>query len=223
MPLPSVDVDFDIGHIPVSPRWHGAVDVVLDRWWFETFGNARIISLNTGFWYKVNFWLYGSTESQPDPNGLLSFMVPQLQEAEDAGERVWIMGHIPMGGRDVFHDQSNYYDQVIQRYRRTIVGQFFGHTHADKFQLAYSNYSYQTKDTATSMSWIAPVLTPRSGNPAFKVYDVDPDTYEVMDMKVYSSDLRSPDIRKILHGLTCTALKISTALSSQAGLTLPQR
>ncbi|THU83429.1 sphingomyelin phosphodiesterase [Dendrothele bispora CBS 962.96] len=149
----------------------------------------RIISLNTGFWYKVNFWLYDSTESQPDPNGLLSFMVSQLQEAEDAGERVWIMGHMPMGGGDVFHDQSNYYDQVIQRYRRTIVGQFFGHTHADEFQLAYSNYSYQTKDTATSMSWIAPALTPRSGNPAFKVYDVDPDTYEVMDMKVYSSDL----------------------------------
>lgn len=25
------------------------------------------------------------------------------------------------------------------------------------------------------------------GNPAFKIYDVDPDTFEVMDMKVYYS------------------------------------
>lgn len=26
------------------------------------------------------------------------------------------------------------------------------------------------------------------GNPAFKVYDVDPDTYEIMDARVYISE-----------------------------------
>jgi hypothetical protein len=29
----------------------------------------------------------------------------------------------------------------------------------------------------------------KGGNPAFKVYDIDPDTFEVMDVKVYSSKL----------------------------------
>jgi sphingomyelin phosphodiesterase len=26
------------------------------------------------------------------------------------------------------------------------------------------------------------------GNPAFKMYDVDPDTFEIMDIKVYTSE-----------------------------------
>jgi sphingomyelin phosphodiesterase len=155
--------------------------------------NLRIISLNSGFWYKMNLWLYDSDNQQPDPNSLLAYLVSQLQVAEDLGQRVWITAHMSPGGGDTFHDQSNYYDQVIQRYKHTIANQFFGHTHSDEFQLAYSNYSDRTKDTVTSMAWIAPSLTPRSGNPAFKVYDVDPDTYEIMDAKVYSANLSHPE------------------------------
>ncbi len=59
--------------------------------------------------------------------------------------------------------------------------------------------------TADSILFIGPALTPTSmssltllsyvvftigstgGNPAFKLYDVDPDTYEVMDVKVFMS------------------------------------
>ncbi|KAJ4490194.1 Metallo-dependent phosphatase-like protein, partial [Lentinula aciculospora] len=155
--------------------------------------SLRIISINSGFWYKMNLWLYDSDDQQPDPNGILSFLVSQLQLAEDLGQRCWIIAHMPPGGGDVLLDQSNYYDQVVQRYRNTIAGQFYGHTHADEFQLAYSNYSNQRKDMATSMAWIAPALTPRSGNPAFKIYDVDPDTYEIMDSKTYSTDLSHPE------------------------------
>jgi hypothetical protein len=45
------------------------------------------------------------TALSPDPNGLLSFMVAQLQAAEDAKQRVWIIGHIPSGKADFSHDQ----------------------------------------------------------------------------------------------------------------------
>ncbi|KAF8195992.1 Metallo-dependent phosphatase-like protein [Pholiota molesta] len=41
--------------------------------------NLRIISLNTIYWYKDNFWLYDSDKQQPDPNGILAFAVQQLQ------------------------------------------------------------------------------------------------------------------------------------------------
>lgn len=83
-----------------------------------------------------------------DPNGIFAFMVSQLQAAEDAGQRAWIIGHIPAGKADIFHDQvrlvqtitvpfnscvsmkqSNYYDQIVQRYVNTIAAQFFGHSH----------------------------------------------------------------------------------------------
>ncbi|KAJ7472599.1 sphingomyelin phosphodiesterase [Mycena latifolia] len=146
--------------------------------------NLRIMAVNTQYWYKQNFWLYDSEVVQPDPNGIIAFMVDQLQAAEDAGERVWIIGHIPIGGGDITVDQSNYYDQVLQRYKNTIAGQFFGHTHRDNFQIAYSNYSDQTAQTAVSAALIGPALTPNSGNPAFKVYEIDPDTFEVLDASV---------------------------------------
>ncbi|KAJ7913871.1 sphingomyelin phosphodiesterase [Mycena leptocephala] len=154
--------------------------------------NLRIISINTVYWYKQNFWLYDSDTPKPDPRGILEFTANELQAAEDAGQRAWIIGHMPPGSQDAFSDQSNYYDQIVQRYRHTIAGQFFGHTHVDEFQIAYSDYEHRGADTAVGVSWIAPALTPRSGNPAFRVYDVDPDTYEIMDSKVYMSDLKNP-------------------------------
>ncbi|KAI0061961.1 acid sphingomyelinase [Artomyces pyxidatus] len=121
--------------------------------------NLRIISINTQYWYKQNYWLYDTNTSFPDPNGVLAFMVQQLQAAEDRGQRAWLIGHIPPGKADTMHDQSNYYDQIVQ--------------------------SDQTASTADSIVFIGPALTPTSGNPAFKIYDVDPDTFEVMDAKVF--------------------------------------
>ena len=32
-------------------------------------------------------------------------MVQQLQEAEEAGDRVWVIGHIPVGKEDTAVDQ----------------------------------------------------------------------------------------------------------------------
>ncbi|KII87716.1 hypothetical protein PLICRDRAFT_176496 [Plicaturopsis crispa FD-325 SS-3] len=154
--------------------------------------NLRILSVNTQYWYKQNFWLYDSDDFQPDPNGILAFMVQELQAAEDAGQRAWIIGHMPLGKNDALHDQSNYYNQVIQRYNATIAGQFFGHSHKDQFEIAYSDYGDQSAETADGMAWIAPALTPTSGNPAFKIYDVDPDTYEIMDARVYMTNVSSP-------------------------------
>ncbi|KAF8888535.1 Metallo-dependent phosphatase-like protein [Infundibulicybe gibba] len=155
----------------------------------------RIISINTQYWYKQNLWLFDTDEQQPDPNGLLAFIVQELQIAEDAGERAWIIGHIPLGKEDTFDDQSNYFDQIVQRYKLTIAGHFFGHSHKDQFEIAYSDYSNQIAANAVSIALIAPALTPTSGNPAFKLYDVDPDTFEVMDAKVFFTNVTEPSFQ----------------------------
>lgn len=49
------------------------------------------------------FWI-SPTSYSPDANGLFAFMVEQLQQAEDAGQRAWIIGHIPSGKADLQHD-----------------------------------------------------------------------------------------------------------------------
>ncbi len=44
-----------------------------------------------------------------DPSGQLAWLVEELEAAETAGERVWLMGHMPLGSSDAFHDQSEYF------------------------------------------------------------------------------------------------------------------
>ncbi|KAF9469608.1 sphingomyelin phosphodiesterase [Collybia nuda] len=157
--------------------------------------NLRILSLNTQFWYKQNFWLYDSDTFQPDPNGVLEFMAQQLDQAERAKQKVWVIGHIPLGKEDTMEDQSNYYDQILQRYKDTLVGQFFGHSHKDQFEIAYSDYNNQTAANAVAAALIAPALTPTSGNPAFKLYDVDPDTFGIMDVRVIFTNVSEPSFQ----------------------------
>ncbi|KAF5378760.1 hypothetical protein D9615_006959 [Tricholomella constricta] len=154
--------------------------------------SCSIMSINTVYWYKANFWLYDSDKQQPDPNGILAFTVKELQMAEDAGQRAWIVAHMPPGRQDTLQDQSNYFDQIMQHYKNTITGQFYGHSHQDQSAIAYSNYARRSAETAVSVGWIAPALTLRESNPAFRVYDVDPDTYKIMDSHVFRSNFDSP-------------------------------
>jgi len=42
------------------------------------------------------------------------------------------------------------------------------------------------------VSYIAPALTPTSGNPTFRVYSVDPVTFGVLDYTVYYANISSP-------------------------------
>lgn len=151
----------------------------------------RIISLNTNLWYKSNYWMYEAT-MEHDPSGLLAWLAAELAAAEVAGERVWLLGHMPLGSSDAFHDQSYYFDAIVQRFDATIAAVFYGHTHKDEWELAYSDYADQSAATATMVSYIAPALTPTSGNPTFRVYSVDPVTFAVLDFTVYYANLSAP-------------------------------
>ncbi|KAF4157104.1 hypothetical protein CNMCM6936_003285 [Aspergillus lentulus] len=153
-------------------------------------GNLRIISFNRNLYYKENFWLYEKT-MEIDPSGQLAWLVNELDAAETAGERVWLLGHMPMGSGDAFHDASNYFNQIDQRYDATIASLFYGYTHKDEFEIVYSNHAEQSAQTATMMSYIAPALTPTSGNPTFRVYSVDPVTFGVLNYTVYVANMSS--------------------------------
>ncbi|KAI9640694.1 hypothetical protein NHQ30_011003 [Ciborinia camelliae] len=151
-------------------------------------GNLRIISINTNLYYKSNYWLYEAT-METDPSGQLAWLVTELQAAETAGQRVYIIGHMPLGSSDTFHDGSNYFNQITQRYSATIAALFFGHTHRDQFQITYSNYKAQTAANALEVSYIIPSMTPTSGYPAFRVYSVDPVTYGILDFTTYIANI----------------------------------
>lgn len=66
-----------------------------------------------------------------------------------------------------------------------------GHTHKDEFEITYSDYTAQSTATASMMSYICPALTPTSGEPAFRVYSIDPVTFGVLDMTEYITSLEA--------------------------------
>ncbi|KAJ3552028.1 hypothetical protein NPX13_g11215 [Xylaria arbuscula] len=151
-------------------------------------GNLRIISLSTNLFYVHNYWLY-EEPMEKDPSGQIAWLIEELDAAEKAGERVYIIGHMSIGARDAFHDASNYLDQIVNRYEATIAALFFGHTHFDEFEIAYSNYSQRIADNAVAVSYIGPSMTPTSGLPAFRVYDIDPVTFGVLDVTTYVTNM----------------------------------
>jgi len=119
-------------------------------------------------------------------------MVGELQAAEDAGQRAWLIAHVPTGSSDFFHDYSEYMDQIVNRYENTIAALFYGHTHIDQFELAYSDYANPSADNAIAMSYIAPSMTPTSGSPSFRLYSIDPETFSVLDFTQYFANISSP-------------------------------
>lgn len=62
----------------------------------------------------------------------------------------------------------------------------------DEFEIAYSTPEAPSFETADMTFYIAPSLTPTSGNPSFRVYSVDPVTFGVLDYTVYYTNLSSP-------------------------------
>lgn len=94
-----------------------------------------------------------------------------------------------MSRTDAMWEYSEHFDQIIQRYSHIIVAQFFGHTHKDQWEIAYTNYSAPSAQSAVSITYIAPALTPTSGNPTFRVYSVDSDTYAVLDYTIYFANM----------------------------------
>lgn len=153
-------------------------------------GNLRIISLNTVFYYTLNFWMY-EEPMQTDPNGQFTWLVNELQGAEDAGENVYIISHIPPGSSDYFHGASNIFNQIVNRYEATIAAMFYGHTHLDEFEISYSDYNNRNAQNAVGMSYIAPSMTPTSGAPTFRVYSIDPVTYAILDFTDYTTDINA--------------------------------
>ncbi|WYZ42204.1 hypothetical protein EsH8_V_001099 [Colletotrichum jinshuiense] len=143
---------------PAEAKEIGAYSILSPR------ANLRIISVSTNMWYTLNFWLY--QDVQRDPSGHIQWLVNELDGAEKAGERVYLVGHMPMG-----------------------------HTHLDHFQVSYSDYEHRTASNAVAVSYIAPSMTPLSGMPAFRIYTVDAATFGILDVDTYIADMADPEFQ----------------------------
>lgn len=80
-----------------------------------------------------------------------------------------VIGHIYPAGC-LYSWSENYY-RIVNRYENTIVGQFFGHSHNDQFEIFYD---YNNITRATNIAYISPSVTTFSYmNPGYRIYTVD--------------------------------------------------
>ena len=152
---------------------------------------------NTNFWSADNFYLYDSENLPQDPQGILAFLITELHAAESTGQRAYIVGHaspsVSLPG------QSHYLDQIMQRYHRTIVGQFYGHTHHSEISIGYSSIAHKTSRSATTVAYTAGSVTPFGGtvNPTFRVYDIDDASGEIWDWTDYVANISDPAFQEL--------------------------
>ena len=63
---------------------------------------------------------------------------------------------------------SHEYNRLINRFKNIVIGQFFGHTHDDEFQIFFNGTE------AINMAFLAPSETTLDGiNPAYRIYEMD--------------------------------------------------
>ncbi|XP_050417111.1 sphingomyelin phosphodiesterase [Patella vulgata] len=153
----------------------------------------RIISINTNYCNNQNWWLLLNTT---DPAGQLQWLIGALQQAEDNHEKVHIIGHIPPGISDCLRAWSWNYYKIVNRYESTIVGQFFGHTHGDHFEVFYDEKDFKRP---TGVAYICPsVTTFPQLNPAFRIYTIDGNytgsSWAVLDHETYIMNLTSANL-----------------------------
>lgn len=96
----------------------------------------RVIALNNNLCFIFNFWLLFDVEPIREQ---FQWLHDTLLEAEQAGEKVHILAHIPSGDSTYHETCSREYQRIFERFHRTIVAQFNGHTENYDFHIVYKS------------------------------------------------------------------------------------
>jgi len=139
--------------------------------------------LNTQWADSYNFYML-LQEKQQDAQ--FDWLRQTLLDAEANNEKVIFLGHISCGDAadGTLTDYAVQYIDIVNKYQHIIVGQFFGHTHNDEFQLVNDN-----NGSPMSVIYIAPsVTTFTNHNPSFRIYEYTND-YQLIDYHQFIANL----------------------------------
>jgi len=157
--------------------------------------DQRLVVLNSIF-FSVNYEnACGTTTDTPALNQF-QWLAQTLEQAEAAGESVWLLMHIPPGVNS-FNTAKNWeagdppvgfwqpelmnrFLGLLQRFRSTIHVAFAGHTHMDDFRVL------PTGEGSGAVCKIAPAVSPIFGNnPGYQVYQYDRRTGGLENYRTY--------------------------------------
>ena len=172
--------------------------------------NGRLIVLNDILLSKR----YSACSGKPDPQAAadeIAWLRSQLAEARAAGQKVWVMGHIPPG-IDAYSSLKSLADpcggdspvssdalaQALTESSDVIALALFGHTHMDEIHLLEPEAAAQPSSTGAAPVQghmpgpvavkLVPSISPIDGNnPSFTVAQVNPTTAELVDYRVIAA------------------------------------
>ncbi|KAL0241164.1 hypothetical protein GEMRC1_006399 [Eukaryota sp. GEM-RC1] len=121
----------------------------------------------------------------PDPHGQLEWLSNNLRQCQSQNKKVIIMGHISPGS-NAYDDSllwqeffTKKYVSILNSYGKTVIGQFFGHIHADDFRFV---------GDLTSPLFLGGALSPvYTNNPNFR--SVSFDDSGIVDMQSWYVNL----------------------------------
>eukprot|EP01080_Neovahlkampfia_damariscottae_P012628 gene12628-6532_t len=147
----------------------------------------RIVNINTQWTNTNNFYLY--VNETDDHANQMKWLDETFKEAEEKNEKIILLGHIKPGGSSRWPAYKLYhFEKLIQKYHHRVVGQFYGHNHADDFAFMMS----QDNKIINSM-FVGGVVVPHPKNPTVRLYKYDVDTYKLLDYEVFYIDLKEAE------------------------------
>jgi len=156
----------------------------------------RLVFINTQFQNPLNFWLVSTPDT--DPGQQLAWLEDVLGKAQNAGEKVLILGHIPPGidTSDSMETSTGDYNaglvKIVDRFNATIVGQFYGHTHTDHFKI-FKDAATNTKPTG--VAYVSPAITQwENHNPGFRLVQYNKKTFELENFFTFTTNLTTDNL-----------------------------
>ena len=147
--------------------------------------NLRIVAINCLLCDSMNFMLISSKKQRTME--MLEWLERVLQNAEDDGEYVYVLNHIPLNSDFSLTECAKRLHALLDRYDYIIRGVFSGHTHRDDVcQIS----EYFNKSSIINVNFVAPALTTFPGRlPSYRIYDIDKKTMLVRDYTQYRFNL----------------------------------
>jgi hypothetical protein len=121
-----------------------------------------------------------------------AFIEHELRDARAAGDKVYMLGHIPPGviNTDVISwnalaNWTQWYSDIADQFSDVIAAHFAGHTHKDEKRIFYGR-----DGRAAAVAHVLPSVTTQiNRNPSVMHFKYNRTTFELLDYTVYYSNL----------------------------------
>ncbi|KAI6654603.1 hypothetical protein LOD99_999 [Oopsacas minuta] len=148
----------------------------------------RLIAYNSDYGYLFNFYAL-LNHKNPAYEEHTKWLHNTLTYAKNNGEKVLLVAHVPPGIGTTSAEYGEWFINATKPFSDIIVGQLFGHTHQDHFKVVQQN----GKPFGSIL--ITPSITTFAHqNPSFRIYSMDPTTYEILDYEQYFLNLTKANV-----------------------------